>query len=321
MSVKKFVSAAMSLCIASTCLAGGATSATAEDIVASGTHGDNITWTLDSEGTLTLTGEGDMPESLSSSGGYGPGTFHIEWKEGYEPPWYDIREKITKIVVGENITSVGSQNFVDCDNLTEVVLPDGLKLIGFGTFLHCDSLTDINLPEGLETVCMQPFGCCISLTDITFPESVTMIEEGALVFTLNLKYVTIKNPDCEIYDDSETISNYRNNGEGIYEGVIYGEIGSTAQAYAEKYGYKFSPIGVGDINSDGSINAIDASLVLSEYSSMAATQTSLLTSSQIALANVNADSSVNAIDASLILGYYTYTATGGEDSFVDYMNR
>ena len=36
--------------------------ADAADIIDSGTCGSNITWTLDSEGTLTFTGSGDMAD-------------------------------------------------------------------------------------------------------------------------------------------------------------------------------------------------------------------------------------------------------------------
>ena len=35
----------------------------ADDVVDSGSCGDNLTWTLDSAGTLTISGTGDMPYS------------------------------------------------------------------------------------------------------------------------------------------------------------------------------------------------------------------------------------------------------------------
>ena len=35
----------------------------ADDVVDGGSCGDNLTWTLDSAGTLTISGTGDMPYS------------------------------------------------------------------------------------------------------------------------------------------------------------------------------------------------------------------------------------------------------------------
>lgn len=54
----------------------------------------------------------------------------------------------------------------------------------------------------------------------------------------------INNPYCEIYDSSSTISNgYDNHLDEYFNGAIYGYENSTAQKYAEKYGYNFESIG------------------------------------------------------------------------------
>ncbi len=87
----------------------------------------------------------------------------------------------------------------------------------------------------------------------------------------NLVSVTILNPDCQIYDSSTTIFNDYDNetGEYRFNGTVYGYTDFTAQAYAEKYGYKFEAIGsstppnpekykFGDPNDDGKTDAKDA---------------------------------------------------------------
>lgn len=55
-----------------------------------GANGDNVTWTLDDEGTLTISGEGDMMDYYS-----------------YGVPWYNSHSNITKIVIEQGITSIG----------------------------------------------------------------------------------------------------------------------------------------------------------------------------------------------------------------------
>ena len=54
-----------------------------------------------------------------------------------------------------------------------------------------------------------------------------------------LASVVIKNPDCVIYDAASTFSDEFWAIDEYFYGTIYGYENSTAQAYAEKYNYKF----------------------------------------------------------------------------------
>lgn len=72
---------------------------------------------------------------------------------------------------------------------------------------------------------------------------------------------------------------------------------------------------MGDINSDGYINALDASIVLTEYANIATGKSSSFSSTQKAAADVNKDGNTDALDASKILTYYAATATGSEPSW------
>lgn len=78
---------------------------------------------------------------------------------------------------------------------------------------------------------------------------------------------------------------------------------------------------LGDVNFDGDINAIDASLVLSAYASDAIGNGTGLDKLKTKAADVDENSVVNAIDASKILGYYAYTSTGGDSSFEDFLKQ
>lgn len=76
----------------------------------------------------------------------------------------------------------------------------------------------------------------------------------------------------------------------------------------------------GDFNNDTFINASDASLILSFYSKSQTSNDFSLTDEQSILADVNLDGAVNASDASTVLAYYAYSSAGGTDSFADFLD-
>ena len=81
-----------------------AASACAAEEVASGTCGKNLTWVLDSDGTLTISGTGAMTNYTSSS----------------SAPWYSRRTSIKNVVIGDGVTSIGCSAFGSCTNLGDI---------------------------------------------------------------------------------------------------------------------------------------------------------------------------------------------------------
>ncbi len=148
------------------------------------------------------------------------------------------------------------------------MIPDSVTNIGEYAFDCCSHLTSVTISDGLTSIGEFAFFACRQLTSVIIPESVTTIEEYAFGDCDNLTSITIKNPDCEICDSSETIANGENNDVEYYNGTIYGYAGSTAQAYAEKYGYQFDLIDnfseptkpdpvQGDADGDGTLAVTD----------------------------------------------------------------
>ena len=91
--------------------------ALAADIVDSGTcgaegDGSNLTWTLDSEGVLTISGNGDM-------NGYG----------FLSAPW-QYSSEVKSAVIADGVTSIGNEAFYHCTSLTSVTIPDSVTRIG-----------------------------------------------------------------------------------------------------------------------------------------------------------------------------------------------
>ena len=91
--------------------------------VASGTCGDNLTWTLDDTGILTFSGTGAMAD-YSASDAYAP--------------WWEWRNVITSIILQPGVSNVGGHAFKYCSNVTSVTLPESVTSIGDRAFAECD---------------------------------------------------------------------------------------------------------------------------------------------------------------------------------------
>lgn len=66
---------------------------------------------------------------------------------------------------------------------------------------------------------------------------------------------------------------------------------------------------LGDINEDGNIDSVDASMVLTIYANLAASKSYKATEQMKKLSDVNMDNKIDALDASYILKYYAISST------------
>ena len=105
----------------------------------SGTCGENLTWTLDNEGTLTISGTGAMTDYY------------------YDAPWHSSSENIKSVVIEDSVTSIGYSAFYGCSNLTSITIPDSLTSIGEWAFGCCSSLTSITIPDSVTSIGERAF--------------------------------------------------------------------------------------------------------------------------------------------------------------------
>lgn len=70
---------------------------------------------------------------------------------------------------------------------------------------------------------------------------------------------------------------------------------------------------LGDVNSDGNVNSVDASAILLYYSKISTEQQGDFDEGQQKAADVNGDGQINSLDASDILSYYAYLSTFEEE--------
>ena len=159
----------------------------------------NITWRLTKDGTLYISGQGDMPD--------------YDWNK---IPWRDF--SINKVVVQKGITSIGSFAFGDCSSLSSIEIPEGVTSIGSGAFENCSSLSSIKIPEGVTSIECYAFEACSSLNSIKIPKNVSEI--GISVFDECYELVSIYfkgNKPKIIYEDYNDYDLF----SGLYDTTVY----------------------------------------------------------------------------------------------------
>ena len=149
------------------------------DSSTSGKCGDNLTWTLDGDGTLTTSGTGKMWDS--------------DYYNDYDVPWADFLASIEKVVISKGVTSIGNEAFKWCERLTNVTIPDSITSIGNSAFYDCSSLTSVTIPDSVTSIGEWAFYGCSSLTSVTIPHGVTSIGGAAFWGCSSLTSVTIGN--------------------------------------------------------------------------------------------------------------------------------
>lgn len=133
----------------------------------SGTCGENATWSISGDGTLTISGTGAMDDYITL----------------YSRPWTNVAQYIHRVVVEDGITSIGESAFQDLSNITEVQLPESVQSIGIAAFRGCKELEEIVLPSGLTEISDYLFANCFELKEIILPTGIVAIGGEAFMGT------------------------------------------------------------------------------------------------------------------------------------------
>ena len=175
--MKKVFSLILALCMVLTLLPVTASAATVD----SGQCGNNATWTLDDEGTLTISGTGAMWD------------YEFTGIEGLAP-WRSkvYQSMIRKIVVESGITYIGAYAFANASSvLEELSLPDTVTRLGQGAFYSLGGIRHVTLPPYITEIPAECFWSA-SIETVTIPSGVTSIGRKAFVCT---KLTSVQLPD------------------------------------------------------------------------------------------------------------------------------
>ena len=124
-----------------------------DGIVSSGECGPCLTWTLDDEGKLTISGYGGM-----------------EWITD-DAPWAAYSSSIRTVILEDGVTEVGYCAFYKCTNLNSINLPSTLKEILYYAFAGCTGLKSVTIPGNVKLIDDCAFADCSSITDVYYSRS------------------------------------------------------------------------------------------------------------------------------------------------------
>ena len=261
-----------------------------DDIIDQGQCGDTLYWTLYSNGTLEIIGEGEMWD-------YGNGRLS---------PWTSYSSMLKSLSLTEKITKIGNNAFCNCSGFTgDLSIPNSVTTIGEQAFKGCSGFTgDLILPENLSVIEDYVFEDCFGLNgDLVLPVDITKIglsafsgcagiqfKDGSLTIPNSVKTIGIyafKN--CigleKIYFCGDTpvlakslmvhdIINDMIGWESVFDGcaedfTIYYLNGKSGWTTPEWNGYPCYPIDTipeiftrGDVNADGTVDSNDAIYLL-----------------------------------------------------------
>ncbi len=161
-----------------------------------GKCGDNVKWSLNDNGKMTISGKGEM----------------ADYEFDTDVPWHSKRAKIKKVVIKSGVTKISANAFVNCKNLTSLTTPDTITSFHWTSFdspninylfvgndyvfsnLNMYGYTKLKtlvLGDGVTTVPEHMFNGNSSLVSVTIGNGVKDIGGYAFCNCINLTTVKI----------------------------------------------------------------------------------------------------------------------------------
>jgi len=165
---------------------------TVASTVKSGMCGDNLTWTLNDDGVLAISGTGVIRDTAFRGEPKIKTVIVGDGVTSIGDSVFSSCSNLTSVEISDSVTSIGSNAFSHC-SLTSITIPDGVTSIGDGAFQGCSSLASVEIPNGITRICQNVFQGCSSLTSVTIPDSVTRIDFCAFNSCKSLSSITIPN--------------------------------------------------------------------------------------------------------------------------------
>jgi len=156
----------------------------ADVIISSGTCGADVTWKLDTTGTLTISGTGDMHYYFSKE----------------QVPWYNDRLCVKTVMIEHGVTDICQYAFRECVTMTAVTISDSVTRIGSSAFYVCNELSSVTIPDSVTEILPDAFNGCNSLKSLVIPDSITKLGGSAFRHCSGLISVTIGNSVTSIND-------------------------------------------------------------------------------------------------------------------------
>ena len=133
-------------------------SAFADEATASGTCGDNLTWTLQ-DGVLNISGTGNMKNYSTQT---------VNDKYITTAPWGKYYDTMKSVVIEAGVTSIGYDAFYGCSSLASVTIPDSVTSIRRSAFEGCSSLASVTIPNSVTSIGSNAFYGCSKIKVVNY---------------------------------------------------------------------------------------------------------------------------------------------------------
>lgn len=119
-----------------------------------GTCGENLEWKLNANGTLIISGTGEM----------------VDYSYESPAPWIRSSTNIavTAIVFEGSVTKIGASAFSGLDEMESITIPEMVTEIGDNAFSGCCKLTEITIPEAVTYIGEYAFFNCTAVEEIYY---------------------------------------------------------------------------------------------------------------------------------------------------------
>jgi len=187
-------------------------------VIASGACGADATWYLTNDGVLYIEGAGAMDD------------FDYTTVADNAAPWAKMRADVKKVVIGKDITSIGTYAFFKMANLIEVEFEAGsaLEVIGTGAFGYTTALKNVVIPASVVEIKQNAFYFG-GLETAAFAEGSVLKTIGNYAFRNNTALTEIDIPDSVANIGAKIF--YKCDAVTVTVGV-----GTAAEAYMVKTG-------------------------------------------------------------------------------------
>lgn len=145
-----------------------------------GKCGDNISYTLNDNGVLTIQGIGEM---------YDYDVIGSPFYNGNGNEWYGV-PPIKEIIISDGITTIGDNAFSLCTCLKKVSFPVSVVSIGDSAFQNCWGITEISLPDSVLTIGNSCFNGCYGIKSFKMSSNIEYVDDWALGNLRDLESIT-----------------------------------------------------------------------------------------------------------------------------------
>ena len=144
---------------------------------------NDCSWTLDSDGVLTVTPD-----------------YRQEMGKTPFMPWNIVGLSFNEVRLGNGYLNISDRAFIGLKKMTAVTIPDSVQRIGASAFMECKGLTAVTIPDSVTEIGSSAFDSCYNLTSVKLPAGLVSIGDSLFSWCTSLKTVAIPSGVTEIGD-------------------------------------------------------------------------------------------------------------------------